>query len=82
MTMGNYCKACFTSHSPQTWRTLGMVCGRCRGHTGNHNQGHILSHCRHQTSRTEERHFCCPENCEVEERLNTDRSLARAGQGA
>lgn len=41
-----------------------IVCGRCGHHTGNSNQGHYWAFC-HVTRKTEEFHFCCPDDCEL-----------------
>lgn len=44
-----------------------IVCGRCERHTGNSHQGHFWKWCR-VTKDMREFHFCCPDNCELEEK--------------
>lgn len=66
MAMKSSCDACATDHDEQTWRRLGMVCGRCGEHTGDHNQGHFGSYCKDLEVGAEyfiEPHFCCPSQC-------------------
>jgi hypothetical protein len=68
------CPACDESHDPIDWNSLGMLCGRCRQHTGNNHQGHYWSLCKalmaqgrgfHDSLRGF--HFCCPGDCELED---------------
>ena len=42
-----------------------VLCARCGRHTGNANQGHYGSWCR-KTMRFEGFHFCCPDDCDLE----------------
>jgi hypothetical protein len=42
-----------------------VVCGRCKNHTGNSHQGHYWKYCK-VTNTMREFHFCCPEDCELE----------------
>lgn len=42
-----------------------IVCGRCERHTGNSHQGHYWKWCK-VTGGMREFHFCCPDNCELE----------------
>lgn len=43
-----------------------VVCGRCGRHTGNSNQGHYWAYCK-VTRGMRDFHFCCPNDCELEE---------------
>jgi hypothetical protein len=43
-----------------------IVCSRCGHHTGNSNQGHYWGVCKVAKTKRE-LHFCCPDNCELEE---------------
>lgn len=67
------CSACESGHNHLTWHSLGMVCGRCNKHTGNHHQGHYWGYCKVYAARglpwnrcIRELHFCCPDDCELE----------------
>lgn len=42
-----------------------LICGRCKHHTGDNNQGHYWAYC-NVTKTTREFHFCCPDDCELE----------------
>jgi len=43
-----------------------MICSRCKHH-GNNNQGHYWAWC--EVTRTNRAfHFCCPDDCELEEK--------------
>lgn len=44
-----------------------LVCARCGHHTGNNTQGHYWKFCRRQLKSTKF-HFCCPNDCELEEK--------------
>lgn len=68
MAMKSHCDACQRDHDERAWRALGMVCGRCGEHTGDHNQGHFTTYCTlGQLTLDEpphvEPHFCCPSRC-------------------
>lgn len=45
-----------------------LVCARCKHHTGNNNQGHFWSYCS-VTHTVRSFHFCCPDNCQLEENV-------------
>lgn len=69
------CPACGQAHDHITDRSLGMVCSRCNQHTGNNNQGHYWGLCKVLMSQgvpfrkaIRELHFCCPGDCELEEK--------------
>lgn len=69
------CVACNVVHDMQEDRELGMVCGRCKKHTGNYNQGHHWAMCSALVKKgvpykeaLREFHFCCPDDCELEEK--------------
>ncbi len=47
-----------------------VVCARCDHHTGNSHQGHFWKMCK-VTKSMRDFHFCCPNNCELEQ--NSDR---------
>jgi len=49
------------------------ICPRCNHHTGNAHQGHYFAWCR-ITQSDRVFHFCCPGDCELEEK--TDQVLA------
>ena len=60
-----YCNVCDETHDRFDANTLGMVCARCKQHTGNNNQGHYWAFCK--VTRTKRQfHFCCPDDCELE----------------
>lgn len=63
---------CGESHTQDEWRVLGMVCGRCKTHTGNNNQGHYWAICKVLLNQGKSvndsvrpHHFCCPDDCEL-----------------
>lgn len=67
------CEPCGEVHDPITDRSLGMVCARCKQHTGNNTQGHYWAICTAVLARgvplkraRRDHHFCCPGDCELE----------------
>lgn len=64
-----YCNVCDETHDRIDANTLGMVCARCHKHTGNNNQGHYWALCKVTRARREF-HFCCPDGCELEEKVS------------
>jgi len=56
-----YCKRCNYSGSCRC-----MWCVRCNQVTGNTNQGHFWAFCK-VTGTMRDFHFCCPDNCQLEE---------------
>lgn len=73
------CKACPEGHNRITWHSLGMICARCNKHTGNNHQGHYWKFCNVLADKAREKgldpwkngmaedfHFCCPDDCELE----------------
>lgn len=53
---------------PASWNGRGgctcIICGRCKRHTGNSNQGHYWAICTVNRA-VEQFHFCCPGDCEL-----------------
>lgn len=45
---------------------LTLTCNRCKKDTGNNTQGHYWAYCK-VTKTNREFHFCCPDDCELEE---------------
>lgn len=61
------CSACDEGHDRMTFHSLGMLCARCGQHTGNNHQGHYWALCS-VTRSIRDFHFCCPDDCELEEK--------------
>lgn len=56
-----YCRRCGYAESCRC-----MWCGRCNKVTGNTTQGHFWAFCK-VTGTMRDFHFCCPDNCALEE---------------
>lgn len=48
-----------------------VVCAHCGKHTGNSNQGHYWAYCK-VTKTKRDFHFCCPDNCELENNVRAE----------